>query len=76
MASHELAFEISAQELVDPKSAATEAIEFEDLDMILEPALPSANDTAAGLNADADVELELEADDIDALLGTSGKLSV
>jgi hypothetical protein len=75
MASNELALEISAQELVDPKTAASEAIEFDDLDTVLQPTLSSANEAAADFEA-ADIELELEAEDIDALLGSSGKLDV
>jgi hypothetical protein len=75
MPSNELAFEVTSQELMDPKTALPEPIEFDDLDTVLQPAVLSANESAPASIEDVDVELELEADDIDALLGASGKLS-
>ncbi|MET0988673.1 MAG: hypothetical protein ABW034_25065 [Steroidobacteraceae bacterium] len=64
-----------AQELVDPRTVVQEAIEFDDLDTVLNPVLPSANDAAPeGFEYDVEVELELEAHAIDALLGASGKI--
>lgn len=75
MQSNELSFEMPAQELLDPRTAVQEAIEFDDLDTVLNPVLPSANDAAAeGFQYDVEVELELEADAIDALLGASAKI--
>jgi hypothetical protein len=79
MQSTELSFELSAQELVDPNTAVSEPIEFDDLDTVLTPVAAPANEDAAVFSPDieieieADVELELEADDIDALLSTSFK---
>jgi hypothetical protein len=75
MPTTELAFEVSAQEMIDP-NGQPDSIEFDDLDTILEPALPSANEASAELSAEPELELELEADDIDALLGASGQLKV
>ncbi|MET0987030.1 MAG: hypothetical protein ABW034_16665 [Steroidobacteraceae bacterium] len=76
MHSNELSFEmeldIPAQELVEPRTAPTEAIEFDDLDTVLNPVVPSANES----EGDVEVELELDACDIDNLLGASGKLSL
>lgn len=80
MQSTELSFELSAQELVDPSTAVTEPIEFDDLDTVLTPAVSPANDDAPvefsssiEIEIEADVEMELEADDIDALLSTAFK---
>lgn len=73
MQSNELSFEMPAQELVDPRKAGTESVEFDDLDTVLNPALPSANEPAPS-ELDVEVEIELEAAAIDALLGASGKI--
>ena len=73
MQSNELSFEMPAQELLDPRTAVQEAIEFDDLDTVLNPVLPSANDAAPEGFQYVEVELELEADAIDALLGASGQ---
>lgn len=75
MRSTELSFEVSAQELVDPRTAATDAIEFEDLDTVLNPVLPSANEgTSATMGDEVEVEWELDAGAIDTLLTASGKI--
>ncbi len=74
MPPNELAFEVTAQEIMDPNTGVPEPIEFDDLDTILQPAVPSANE-ADGSDEEGDkLELELEAEDIDTLLGASGKL--
>lgn len=76
MPLNELAFEVTAQELMDPKTGVAEPIEFDDLNSVLQPAIPPANDSAPALDEGAvALELELEAGDIDALLGASGKLT-
>lgn len=72
---NELVFEVTAQELTDPKTTVTEPIEFDDLDTVLQPAVPSANESAPASIENVDVELELDAEDMDALLGPSGKLN-
>lgn len=72
MPSNEVAFEMLAQEIVDPRAAGTEAIEFDDLDTVLMPALPSANEASSD-DLEPEIELELSADAIDALL-TSGEI--
>jgi hypothetical protein len=75
MQSTELSLELAAQERTDPNASVAELIEFDDLDTVLEP-LPGANEAASNFPREpqAELELELGPEEIDALLSESGKL--
>lgn len=90
MESNEFSIELESVELGDPNSAATDLIEFDDLDTITMPASNAANNYGAGAATDAaaveitieevsmdlddgGLEIELGADDIDALLTKTDK---
>lgn len=80
MESNEFSIELDSVELGDPQDAVTDLIEFDDLDTIKLPASTAANNYGANVLAadeeievsiefeDSALEIELQADDIDALL--------
>lgn len=84
MESNEFSIELDNVDLGDPQTAVADLIEFDDLDTIKLPASTPANNygaTAAPADAievsieldDEALEIELEADDIDALLTRTDK---